>query len=68
MVEEFVSDTKLTIEEENKRTMYECIGCLNVELQARSNPLKNILDMLECDQIKVLLSAHYNEETFKIIG
>nr|XP_047137629.1 uncharacterized protein LOC124805786 [Hydra vulgaris] len=35
MAGELVCDTKLTIEEENKRTMYECIDRLKVELQAR---------------------------------
>ncbi|XP_047123040.1 uncharacterized protein LOC124806311 [Hydra vulgaris] len=62
MAGELVCHTKLTIEEENKRTMYECIDRLNVELQARSKPLKNILDMFECVQAKFLVSEHNNEE------
>ncbi|XP_047135467.1 uncharacterized protein LOC124812640 [Hydra vulgaris] len=62
MAGELICDTKLTIEEENKRTMYECIDCLNVELQARSKPLKNILGMFECVQAKFLVSEHNNEE------
>ncbi|XP_047140917.1 uncharacterized protein LOC101239212 [Hydra vulgaris] len=62
MAGELVCDTKLTIEEENKRTMYEYIDRLNVELQIRSKPLKNILDMFECVQAEFLVSEHNNEE------
>ncbi|XP_012562106.1 uncharacterized protein LOC105847230 [Hydra vulgaris] len=62
MAGELVCDTKLTIEEEYKRTMYVCIDRLNVELQARSKPFKSIFDMFECVQAKFLVFEHNNEE------
>ena len=42
--------------------MYECNCRLNVELQARSKPLKKILDMFESVQIKFVLSEHKEED------
>ena len=38
--------------------MSECIDRLNVELQARSKPLKYILDVFESVQIKFLLAEN----------
>lgn len=57
MAGEQASDAGLSLQEENKREMLECIDRFYSELQIRSRAIHEIADMFEAVQVKSLISA-----------
>ena len=61
MAGEQLRDAGLTMQEENRRAMLECIDRFHSELQIRSTAIKEVADMFEVVQSKSLLSATEEE-------
>jgi len=61
MAGEQARDAGLTLQEENKRAMLECIDRFHSELQIRSRAVKEIAAMFEAVQTKSLVSATEEE-------
>ena len=59
-------DAGLTLQEENKRSMFECIDRFHSELQIRSSAIKKVATMFEAVQAKSLIFAT-EEELLKSI-
>lgn len=61
MAGEKTRDVRLTLQEENKRGMLECIDRFHSELQFRSRAIKEVAAMFEAVQAKSLISATEEE-------
>ncbi len=61
MAGEEATAAQLTLQEENKRAMLECIDRFHSELEIRSRTIKEVADMFEAVQVKSLLSATEEE-------
>src|SRR6218665_2749244 len=61
MAGEEATAAQLTLQEENKRAMLECIDRFHSELEIRSRAIKEVADVFEAVQVKSLLSATEEE-------